>query len=351
MRLGMRFGMAGWLAAALGCGLVWLTQAEAATPAAPRDPCLGAIVVSLDGTVLLEDRADTPCHPASVTKLMDLLLILEQIQAGKLALTDQVSVTAAASTMGGSQVYLKEGETFAVDDLLYALMIQSANDAAVALAIKVAGSTQAFVARMNARAESLGMTGTRFTSVHGLPAPSGQASDVSTPRDLSLLARAVLKHPDALRYTSTRERGFRDNTFIMRTHNNLLGSVTGCDGLKTGFFRRAGFSIVATAEREGRRVIAVVVGSASRQARDKHAAELIEAGFAQLPEGLTGAPAGAPLQFGAGEEADDPDADADAAPAPESAPARRGWGVIIFAFVGGWAAGLALGLALGARRR
>jgi D-alanyl-D-alanine carboxypeptidase (penicillin-binding protein 5/6) len=250
-----------------------------------RDPYVGALVIDADsGQILAADNPDTKAYPASVLKLMDLLIILDKIQAGALTLQDKVLTTAEAAKIGGSQVYLKENETFTVDELLYALMVQSANDAATALAIHVAGSKDGFVELMNQRAKELGMKSTEFHSIHGLPPGPGQKPDVSTPRDLARLARELLKYPDTLRYTSTRERGFRNDTFIMRTHNHLLGRVEGCDGMKTGYFSAAGYSIVATARRGDNRVIVVVMGSANRTLRDTKAAELMTKGFMAMPK-------------------------------------------------------------------
>lgn len=251
-----------------------------ALEAAKADPYLGAIALEAStGAVLIEDSADKRGYPASIVKLMGLLIALERIEAGEMNLEETVHVTPEAARMGGSQVYLKEGEVFSVDDMLYAVMIQSANDAAVAMAIHMAGSKEAFAAMMNQRAKLLGMDSTEIHSVHGLPPGRGQKPDVSTPRDIARLAAEVVKHPLALKYTSARERGLRDGAFIMRTHNTLLDTVPGCDGLKTGYFRLAGFSIAATAAREGRRVIAVVLGSIHKQARNEAAAELIERAF------------------------------------------------------------------------
>jgi D-alanyl-D-alanine carboxypeptidase (penicillin-binding protein 5/6) len=233
--------------------------------------------------VLFQDQSEAKGYPASVLKLMDLLIILEKIEARQLGLTDQVSVSAKAAKTGGSQVWLAEKEVFTLDELLYALMVQSANDAAVALGEKVAGSTDAFVELMNQRARQLGMTNTLFHSVHGLPPGAGQHPDVTTARDLSLLCRELLKHPDTLRYTATREHTFRPDggtkTVIMRTHNHLMAQVEGCDGLKTGYFTQAGFSIAATAARNGHRVIAVVLGSTDRKVRDSKAADLLAKGL------------------------------------------------------------------------
>jgi len=252
-----------------------------------RDPYLGAIVVDAStGKVLFEDQADAKGYPASTLKLMDLLIILEKIEQRQLSLQDQVPVSAKAAKTGGSQVWLAEKESFTLEEMLYALMVQSANDAAVALAEKVAGSTDAFVELMNKRAKQLGMNNTVFHSVHGLPPGAGQEHDVTTARDFSLLCRELLKHKDTLRYTSTRERPFRPNvankTVIMRTHNHLLGHVEGCDGLKTGYIAQAGFSIAITASRNGQRVIVVVLDSADRKVRDAKAAELVAKGFAAL---------------------------------------------------------------------
>ena len=255
-----------------------------------RDPWLGAIVLdAATGKVLYEDQADAKGYPASVLKLMDLLIILEKIEQKQLSLQDQVPVSAKASHTGGSRVWLAEKESFTVDEMLYALMIQSANDAAVALAEKVAGSTDAFIELMNRRAKELGMNSTIFHSVHGLPPGKGQEHDVTTARDLSILCRELLKHPDTLRYTATPERPFRPKvagkTVIMRSHNHLLGHVEGCDGLKTGYITASGYSIAITASRHGQRVIVVVLDSISLKVRDAKAAELVSKGFAALLAG------------------------------------------------------------------
>ena len=253
-----------------------------------RDPWLGAIVMDAStGKVLYENQADAKGYPASVLKLMDLLIILEKIERKQLSLQDPVPVSANASKTGGSQVWLAEKESFSVDEMLYALMVQSANDAAVALAEKVAGSTAGFIELMNRRAKELGMTSTVFHSVHGLPPAAGQEHDVTTARDLSLLCRELLKHPETLRYTSTREHAFRPNvpgkTVQMRTHNHLLSQVEGCDGLKTGYIVQSGYSIAVTAARHSQRVIVVVLDSISLKVRDAKAAELVAKGFAALP--------------------------------------------------------------------
>jgi D-alanyl-D-alanine carboxypeptidase (penicillin-binding protein 5/6) len=296
--------------AGLAC-VLWAGAAEgASTPKGAtspqrkgisRNPYLGAVVLdAATGKVLFEDQADTRGYPASVLKLMDLLLILEKVKQGELSLSDQVLVSAKAAKTGGSQVWLAHNESFSVDELLYALMVQSANDAAVALAEKVGGSTEGFVEMMNQRARELGMKNTVFRSVHGLPPGAGQEHDVTTARDLALLCRELLKHSETLRYTSTRERPFRPNvpgkTVTMRTHNHLLARVEGCDGFKTGYITAAGYSIAITASRNGQRVIVVVLDSVDLKTRDSKAAELVAKGFSALPgrAAATPAPAAAP---------------------------------------------------------
>jgi D-alanyl-D-alanine carboxypeptidase (penicillin-binding protein 5/6) len=253
-----------------------------------ENPYLGAIVVdNATGKVLFEDKADAEGYPASVLKLMDLLIVLEKIEQKQLSFQDPVIVSAKASHIGGSRVWLAEKETFTVDEMLYALMVQSANDVAVALAEKLAGSTEAFVELMNKRAQELGMTRTVFHSVHGLPPGAGQEHDVTTARDFALLSRELLKHKDTLRYTSTRERPFRPedkkHMVTMRNHDHLLGQIEGVDGLKTGYFKEAGYSIALTAGRRGQRVIVIVLGSVDRKVRDAKAAELLARGFLALP--------------------------------------------------------------------
>ena len=273
-----------WLSLLALCSCVCLQSSAQGLAKISKAPYLGAIVVEAgSGKVLFEDNADVKAYPASVLKLMDLLIILEKIEQGALKYEDPVTVTAEASKMGGSQVYLKENEVFTVDELLFALMIQSANDAATALAIHVAGSKEAFVEMMNQRAKELGMNATSFESVHGLPPGAGQKPDVTTPRDFSILCRELAKHPKVFEYTSVRQKGFRNDTFGMQTHNHLLGNFEGCDGFKTGYFKSAGYSIAATAVRNGVRVIALVMGSEGREVRDAKAKELLAKGFLAAP--------------------------------------------------------------------
>ncbi|BHH82306.1 D-alanyl-D-alanine carboxypeptidase family protein [Desulforhopalus sp. 52FAK] len=260
----------------------WAARAKIATIS--KDPYISALVIDAGtGKTLIDENSTAKAYPASVLKMMVLLVVLDQIDQGSLSLRDIVQVTPEAARMGGSQVYLDPKEQFPVDDLLYALMIQSANDAAMALAIHISGSKEGFIALMNEKAASLGMKDTQFHSVHGLPPADGQQVDTTTAKDLSILAMNLAKREETFKYTSAKEREFRDGNFIMRTHNNLLKNVDGCDGFKTGYFRAAGFSIVATAMRNGVRLIVVVLGSKDRKVRDAKATELLARGFSKVP--------------------------------------------------------------------
>ncbi len=265
------------------CGqAAWAARAKIETIS--EDPYLSAVVMDAGtGKILVNENGDRVGYPASVLKLMVLQVILDRVEQGSLTLDEMIQVTKEAAQMGGSQVYLDSKEQFSVDDLLYALIIQSANDAAVALAIHVAGSKGAFVSLMNEKAAALGMKNTTFSSVHGLPPSEGQKPDKTTAKDLAILARELSRNSEVFKYTATRERDFRNGEFIMRTHNKLLTTVDGCDGFKTGYFKAGGFSIVATAKRNGVRIIAVVLGSLDRKVRDAKTSELIAIGFAKVP--------------------------------------------------------------------
>ncbi|MGD9611289.1 MAG: D-alanyl-D-alanine carboxypeptidase family protein [Kiritimatiellia bacterium] len=266
--------------------LVFLAVASLAIPAAwgqtiARDPYVGAIVIDAsDGRVLFEDGADRPGYPASMLKLMDLFVILDRVKAGSLRLDEIVPVTKEAYDMGGSQVWLDPRESFPVEELLYALMVQSANDAAMALAIHVGGSREGFVRLMNEKARELGLSPvTQFQSPHGLPPGPGQRPDMTTPRDFAKLCQALLAaHPETLKYTSVIQRPFRPDAaqpVIMGNHNALLGTFPGCDGLKTGWIRASGYCLAATVQRDGRRVISVVMGSAAKKTNVAKTKELI----------------------------------------------------------------------------
>jgi serine-type D-Ala-D-Ala carboxypeptidase (penicillin-binding protein 5/6) len=247
------------------------------------------------GAVLAQTTADYPGSPASVTKLMTLLLVLEDVRDSRTTLRSRVGVTKEAANTGGSQIWLAVGETFTVEDMLYALMLKSANDVAVALAVDRAGSTAAFVARMNRRAAELGMTRTRFVTPNGLTYGKGP-HDTTTARDLAKLAAVLCGMPEALRFTSAKRYVLRRPFKPMEVlnHNHLLDSFPGCDGLKTGWTEAADASIVTTAKVGGHRVIAVVLGCHSplgakpeQRLRDQLAADLMKAGLTKLQSQAT----------------------------------------------------------------
>lgn len=283
-------------------GLIAAAPAYAAKKKSEAPAFKGAIVIEAStGKVLIEDNPDVVSPPASVTKLMTFLVLHDKLKAGTVRLDTPVTVTAQEANIGGTQVYLKEKEVFPVEELIYAMMIQSANDAATALARVSAGSREAFVQLMNARAHDLGMNHTTFRSPHGLP-PSNRniaEGDLTSPRDLATLCRELLQNSDVLKYSSVKQRAFgtsrKQGPIQMINHNHLLGKIAGVDGLKTGFTNGAGFCLAATAERNGRRIIAVAMGSPDRVTRDLHVGELIERGFAALPPGSASPIASSPV--------------------------------------------------------
>jgi len=285
------------LALAAPIALVSARAAAASKSASPELGYKSAIVTdAATGAVLFEHDPDVVSPPASMTKLMTFAVLFDQLAAGSLRLDTAVQITREDARMGGTQVFLDPRETFSVEELIYAMMIQSANDASHALARIAAGSVPAFVERMNAKARELGMTRTTFRSPHGLPPSTRRIEDgdLTTPRDFALLCRHLLTRTDVLKYASVRERDFGterpQGPIHMRNHNNLLGKVAGVDGLKTGYTASAGYCLAATAERNGRRVISVVMGSFGPggqrdygRTRDRKTIELLERGFAALP--------------------------------------------------------------------
>ena len=269
-------------------------RAKPTRPAAPSDATAykSAIIVdAATGSVLFEDRADNVSPPASMTKLMTFAVLHDKLASGAVKLDQPVRVTDADAKIGGSQVYLDPRETFPVEELVYAMMIHSANDAAHALARTAGGSVEAFVELMNAKARELGMTHTTFRTPHGLPPATRRTDDgdLTTPRDYALLARYLVQKTDVLKYTSIRTRSFgagvRAKPFDLTNSDHLIGHVAGVDGLKTGFTNGAGFCLTATAQRNGRRVIVVLMGAPESKVRDLKVTELLDRGFAALPAG------------------------------------------------------------------
>jgi D-alanyl-D-alanine carboxypeptidase (penicillin-binding protein 5/6) len=231
------------------------------------------------GTVIFEANDHAPWPTASLAKMMLMLIVAEKIHDGSLKLTDQITTSRKAEEMGGSQVYLKEGETFSLDDMMKAVVVHSANDASVAVAEYLAGSTDAFVVMMNQQAAAIGMKDSHYYSVHGLPPRNGESPDVASAYDQAILARELLKYPDVIRWSSIDTAPFRAGTFTLRNTNHLVRTYPGCDGLKTGFYDKAGFNVVATAKRKDLRLIAVVLGSQHKLTNFKEASEMLSQGF------------------------------------------------------------------------
>ena len=241
--------------------------------------CKSAILVDAEtGEVLYEQNADEALPPASVTKVMTLLLVMEAIDEGRVSLSDMVRVSANAASMGGSQVFLEEGEEMCVEEMLKCVIIASANDCAVALAEYVSGSEEGFVAAMNARAAELGMKNTHFENTNGLDDTA--QNHVTSARDIAIMSRALIAYPKILEYSGIWMDTIRDGAFGLTNTNRLVRFYPGCTGLKTGSTARAGFCVSATAKREGLSLICVIMGAPSRDARNTVAAKLLDFGFA-----------------------------------------------------------------------
>ena len=228
------------------------------------------------GQVLFAQNEHEKLEPASVTKIMTLLLTMEAIERGELHYEDMVTVSANAASMGGSQVYLSEGEQITVEELLKAVCVASGNDAAVALAEEVSGVTELFVQQMNNRAKELGMADTCFLNPTGLPAEG----HVTSAYDIALMSRElILKHPDLRRFTTIWMDTIRNGSFSLSNTNKLIRFYDGATGLKTGSTDAAGYCISATAERGGMELIAVVLGGETSQQRFEDAKTLLNYGF------------------------------------------------------------------------
>ncbi|NIA16363.1 MAG: hypothetical protein GWP08_20070 [Nitrospiraceae bacterium] len=234
------------------------------------------------GLLLAEENADAVRPPASMIKLMQMLLVSEGLEEKRWTLETPISVTEKAQRMGGTQVYLERGEVWPLGKLMDAVAVASANDAAMAVAEGLWGSEDAYKKRMNERAAELGMSRSVFNSVHGLPPDKGEAPDKTTARDMARLAKACVRHPRILEWTRQKELQFRPEEAVKYNTNKMLWRFDDCDGLKTGFIRSAGFCVTATAEREGIRLISVVMGGESSTTRFAKAEELLEDGFAQV---------------------------------------------------------------------
>lgn len=266
-----------YLAALLAVSLCIL-PARAAVAGSPDVEAGAALLMEKEtGEILYEYNSHDRLEPASVTKVMTLLLVMEAIDDGLLSTEDMVQVSARAASMGGSQVYLKEGETMSVHDLLKATAVASGNDASVALAERLAGSESAFVERMNKRAQELGMKDTTFLNCTGLPAPG----HLTSAYDIALMSRElILRHPSIREYTTIWMDSLREGAFQLANTNKLIRFYDGATGLKTGSTDAARFCISATAERDGMELIAVILKSPTKDTRTATAKSMLDFGFA-----------------------------------------------------------------------
>jgi len=265
--------------AAQGNGLepvVWFSG-EKLSIQPPR--CASAILLEADsGEILYAWNEHARRAPASIAKTMLELVVLDEVEAGRISLQDSVRSSKWASRIGGSQVYLKEGEVFTLEELLHAVVIASANDACVAIAEHIAGSADGFVEMMNDRAEKMGLKETYFVNVHGLDDEPIEGNTTSA-YDIAQIARELVRHDHVLGWSSTVEAPFRDGTFRLINTNKMLGDFPGLDGLKTGYTSKAGFCFAGTAKRKGLRLVSVVLGGESSRLRFQESGRLLAAGF------------------------------------------------------------------------
>ncbi|TVY04660.1 D-alanyl-D-alanine carboxypeptidase family protein [Cohnella terricola] len=240
-----------------------------------------AILIDADsGTVIFEKNSTAALPPASITKIMTMLLVMEAIDEGRLKLSDTVRASEYAASMGGSQIFLEPGEEMSVEDMLKGVALASGNDASVALAEKLGGSEQQFVAMMNEKAAQLGMKNTKFANCNGLPAEG----HVSSARDIALMSRELLKYEGITKYTGLYQDYLRKGSpkpFWLVNTNKLVRFYSGADGLKTGFTSEAKFCLSATARRENMRLIAVVMGEPNTKTRNAEVSHLFDYAFAQ----------------------------------------------------------------------
>ena len=236
------------------------------------------LIEATTGTVLYYKNQEQKRSPASVTKIMTLLLVCEALETERINPDDKVVISEYAASMGGSQVFLEEGESFTVEELLKCTVIASANDAAVALAELIHGTEGNFVAEMNKRAKELGMKNTNFENVSGLD--DSTTAHLTSAEDIAIMSRELIKYDIILKYSSLWQDSIRNGTFQLTNTNRLVRFYDGCNGLKTGSTDKAGFCISATAKRDGMQLIAVIMGASTRDLRNADARALLDFGFA-----------------------------------------------------------------------
>lgn len=245
--------------------------------AAQAEKYAALVMDSTTNEILHSRNADDARYPASLTKVMTLYLLFDAINAGEVSLSDRMTVSRNAAAQPPSNLKLKAGDKIKVEDAIYALVTKSANDVAVVLAEHLGGTERKFAQQMTDKARDLGLKDTTFKNASGLP----NTAQLTTAYDLALLADALVEnHAQYYHYFETKR--FEWGRLVYRGHNELVGKVDGVDGIKTGYTRASGFNLMTSAERDGHRVIAIVLGGATAKSRDAHVADLVEAAFAQL---------------------------------------------------------------------
>ena len=268
--------------AVLALALVLTLLPGKAWAAGPEVKAKSAVLMDVEtGTLLSEQNAHEPLAPASVTKVMTMLLIMEAIDSGKIGWEDTVTASEEAAAKGGSQIYLKVGETMTVSDMVKSIAVSSANDCACAMAEHLAGSEAAFVDQMNTKAKELGMNDTNFVNCTGLDDGANADEHKTSAWDIALMSRELLtKHPAIKDFTTIWMDTIREGTFGLSNTNKLVRFYPGATGLKTGFTASAMYCLSATAERDGMELIAVVMGAPSSAARFTACKQLLDYGFA-----------------------------------------------------------------------
>lgn len=250
-------------------------------PVELAENAVSAVLLDADtGTIIYEKNGHEKLPPASITKIMTMLLVVEAIDAGKLKWTDKVRTSEYAASMGGSQIFLEAGEEMTVDDMLKGIAMASGNDASVAMAEKLAGTEAAFVEMMNKRAKELGMNDTNFANCNGLPVDN----HYSSAHDIAIMSRELLKHKDVTKYTGAYQDHLRKDSekpFWLVNTNKLVRFYPGADGLKTGYTSEAKFCLSATAVKDGMRVVAVVLGEPNTKTRNSEVSNMLDYAFSQ----------------------------------------------------------------------
>ncbi len=236
------------------------------------------LIESTTGEIIHESNAHERYAPASMTKIMSLIIIMEEIEKGSLNLNEKIKISQNAASMGGSQIYLEAGEEMTVDDLLKGICVGSANDAVVALAERISGTEQAFVFKMNEKVKKLGLKDTNFKNVTGLD----EANHYSTAYDMAMMGRELVRHNKILEYSGIYETYLRQNTnkkFWLVNTNKLIKTFDGMDGLKTGYTKEAGYCLTATAKRKDMRLIGVIMGEETSAQRNEEMTKMLDYGF------------------------------------------------------------------------